>query len=131
MTDDDAFLESFTACTLGKECFKHRDHLRAAWLFLRRHRQFEAIDLFVQALRTFTQHHGAERLFHATTTGALMVIMHERMVRNPGETFDAFLLDNQDLLVNAKGVIERHYPREFLDTDLARRVFLLPPPVRP
>src|SRR5690349_22717002 len=50
---DDEFLRGFLACTLDPAKFGHRQHLRAAWLMLRRYGSQEGSEKFVVAIKTF------------------------------------------------------------------------------
>ncbi len=130
--NDSAFLEAFEAGTLVPEAFHHRDHVRAAWLLLRRAAPAEAMARFTKALREFAGRVGKPGLYHETVTWAYLVLIHERMARGPaGEAFDAFAVRNADLLTWRPSILDRYYRPETLQSDLARRVFLLPDRLEP
>jgi len=124
---DSLFLEAFEAASLAPEAFHHRDHVRAAWLLLRQATPAEAMGRFGAALRQFARKVGQPGLYHETVTCAYLLLIHERMERGPeSEDFEAFAARNQDLLVWRPSILDRYYRPETLQSDLARRVFVLP-----
>jgi hypothetical protein len=124
---DAAFLGAFEAGTLAPEAFHHRDHVRAAWLLLRRASPAEAMARFTKALRQFAGRVGKPGLYHETVTWAYLLLIHERMARGAGaESFAAFSERNGDLFTWRPSILDRYYRRETLQSDLARKVFLLP-----
>ena len=52
MTDDE-LIAAFEASTLAAAAFPHREHVRAAWWYVRRYPLDEAIGRFGRALRRF------------------------------------------------------------------------------
>ena len=77
------------------------------------------------AIARFTAAQGNPQLYHETITWAFLLIIHERIERAPAE-WDAFIRDNADLLQWKPSVLEMYYPAEVLQSELARRVFVLP-----
>ena len=73
--------------TLSKDDFRHYDHLRLAWIFLRASAGHGgshidvATDRMTRAIRRFAVHHGAIGKYHDTMTRAYMrfVAAHARM----------------------------------------------------
>jgi hypothetical protein len=53
MTPDDEFLHAFFGLTLANSEFRHRDHLRLAWMAVRRHGPRAAEDVVVGGIRRF------------------------------------------------------------------------------
>jgi hypothetical protein len=53
-------------------------------------------------------------------------LMAERMRAHRAESWEEFASSNADLLVWKGGVIEKYYTKQALESDLARRVFVLP-----
>ena len=124
---DAAFLETFEAGALDPGAFHHRDHVRAAWLLLGQAPAAEAMARFTRALRQFAARAGKPGLYHETVTCAYLLLIHERMARGPaGGAFAAFAERNGDLLTWRPSALDRYYRPETLQSDLARRVFLLP-----
>jgi hypothetical protein len=57
MIPDDEFLHAFFALTLANSEFRHRGHLRLAWLAVRRHGAGAAEDVVTSGIQRFAQHH--------------------------------------------------------------------------
>src|SRR4051794_30838995 len=97
MTDDE-FVRGFEDCTLPNSAFHHRDHVRLAWVYLRRHPALEALTRFTIGLQRFATFNGHPGLYHETITWAYLFLIHERMADAPeGEIFEAFAARNPDL----------------------------------
>ena len=78
-------------------------------------------------MRQFARKVGKPGLYHETVTWAYLLLIHERMARGPeSEDFEAFAARNQDLLAWRPSILDRYYRPETLQSDLARRVFVLP-----
>jgi hypothetical protein len=125
MTDAE-FLTSFEACTLPNSAFHHRDHVRLAWLYLRRHTPLEALARFAEGLKRFATANGHPGLYHETITWAYLLLIRERMERGGAGDFEEFAAMNPDLLTWKPSVLDRYYAPETLGSELARRVFVMP-----
>jgi hypothetical protein len=126
MTDHE-LIEQFENGTLPNECFHHREHVRAAFLYLNQYPVLEALLAFSSALRKFAQTHGNPQLYHETITWAYVFLIKERMARSgKRQGWDDFARDNPDLLAWKDGILSRYYLPETLASDLARGVFVLP-----
>ena len=68
MVPDDEFLRAFFGLTLPNSEFHHRDHLRLAWLAVRRHGPDAAEEAVVGGIQRFAAHHGHITLYHDTMT---------------------------------------------------------------
>jgi hypothetical protein len=126
MTDD----ELLTAFEAGQEPaggFHHREHLRVAWLYLRRDTWPVALGRFAEGLKRFATAQGHPGLYHETITVAYFLLLHERMAEAVGdEAFDAFLGRCPELLGWKPSILDRYYEASTLGSDLARRVFVMP-----
>jgi hypothetical protein len=132
MTDDD-FVRSFEDCTLPNSAFHHRDHVRLAWIYLRREPALDALARFTASLRRFATFHGHPGLYHETITWAFLFLIHERMANTDegaGErdTWEEFAARNPDLLTWKPSVLDSYYAPETLESERARRLFVLPRP---
>lgn len=125
MTDDD-FVACFEACTLPISAFHHRDHVRLAWIYLRRHPPLEALARFAGSLRRFAAANGHAGLYHETITWAFLLLIRERMERGPAGTWEEFGAAHPDLLTWKPSVLDRYYQPETLASELARRIFVMP-----
>ena len=127
MTDDE-FLAAFEACTL--EEFHHRDHVKVAYLYLRRHSLDDAISKVRTGLQALAAAWGApvddlEKGYHETMTQAWVRLVHLTLnVCGVAESADAFC-DQQPQLMQ-KTRLELFYSRERLMTWEAKREFVEP-----
>jgi hypothetical protein len=123
--DDDAFVAAFEAGRL--ETFRHRDHVRLAWVYLAREDAPRALERFCRELRVFATARARPELYHETITWAFVMLIRERRERAAlAADFEAFARRNPDLLEWKPSILERYYRAETLASDLARRVFLMP-----
>ncbi len=129
MTDAD-FLRSFEECTLPGSAFHHRDHVRLGWIHLRRYPALEALARFADGLKRFATANGRPGLYHETITWAYLLLIHERIARTEAATWEELAARNPDLLTWNPSVLNRYYEKETLESELARRVFVLPDRVR-
>jgi 2'-5' RNA ligase len=124
---DDEFVRGFEGCTLPNSAFHHRDHVRLAWIYLRRHPALTALARFTESLQRFAAFHGHPGLYHETITWAYLFLIHERMADAPGEeAFETFAARNADLFAWNPSILDRYYDPETLRSERARRVFVLP-----
>ncbi len=114
-------------CTIAGRDFRHADHVRLAWIYLRDCPLLEAIARFSSALRRFAAHHGVPEKYHETVTWAYLLLIHERM-RRGGEPQDweRFRAENADLFARNPSILDRYYARATLESDVARKTFVLP-----
>jgi hypothetical protein len=124
MNDRD-FADAFERCTLPS-AFHHRDHVHMAWIYLRDLPLLDALARFTTSLKALCLRNGRPELYHATITWAYLLLIHERMERKPANDFDSFARDNADLLTWKPSVLDGYYDPSTLDSDLARRTFLMP-----
>jgi hypothetical protein len=125
MTDDD-FAEAFERCEIAGDDFHHRDHVRLAWIYLRQMPMIDALKRFTESLKRFAAHNGVPNLYHETITWAYLLLIHERMERNPANDFPTFEEMNADLFTWKPSILNRYYDQETLDSPLAKRTFLMP-----
>ena len=127
---DTEIVQRFEDRTLRPEQFGHRQHLLVAWTYLRALPFGEAALRFASQLKGFAERHGAAAKYHETLTWAYAALLHERMHGSPAAAdFDAFLARNPDLLAHP-GALAPYYDADTLQSELARRVFVLPRPRR-
>jgi len=121
------FVAAFEACTIAAGDFHHADHVRLAWIYLHEHPLLDAIERFTTSLQRFTRHHGAPGLYHETITWAYLLLIHERMQRDGApKDWDSFRTANSDLFDRKPSLLDRYYAPGTLNSDLARRIFVLP-----
>ncbi|MGA3239128.1 MAG: hypothetical protein ABSG03_22855 [Bryobacteraceae bacterium] len=126
MTDDE-FLASFEDGSLANESFHHADHIRMAFLYLRRYPALEALQRFSASLVRFAAAKGKPELYHETITWAYLLLIRERLARaGRQQTWTEFAAGNPDLLSWKDNVLQKYYRGETLSSDLARSTFLFP-----
>jgi hypothetical protein len=119
-------LDGFERATLGADQFGHAEHVRAAWLFVRRDGLPEALASFPTALRRFALAHGAPNLYHVTITWAYLLLIHARQQAGRSENWDDFAAANSDLLLWKPSVLDDYYRPETLWSEFARHTFVMP-----
>ncbi|HLI34853.1 MAG TPA: hypothetical protein VKW70_07400 [Terriglobia bacterium] len=120
---DDEFLRGFEECVIVP--FHHRDHIRAAWLYLRRQGYEQATISMLESIKRFARHHNVERMYHKTMTLAWMRLVQHALEQSPLENnFDAFAMAHPRLL--DKRLIESFYSPELLATETARTGWVPP-----
>lgn len=123
---NDPLVVAFERASVDARAFHHREHLYVAWCYLCELPLEEALARYVRHLRALATALGAPDKFHATMTWAYVVLLHEAMHRAPGASFDQLLADNPALLDHRQGALYDHYDRAQLESDAARRRFVLP-----
>jgi hypothetical protein len=120
-------VEQFEKATLPADLFRHEDHLRAAFHYLREYPLLHVLERFPAALLRFATANGKSGLYHQTITWVLLLLIHERMHRTQDkQTWEQFAAANKDLLNWKENVLAKYYRKETLASDLSRAVFLLP-----
>ena len=120
-------MEQFERGTLPNECFRHREHVRVAFLYLTRFPVLQALQAFSKALQDFAAAHGKPQLYHETITWAFIFLIHERMARaGKKQSWEEFAHSNPDLLTWKNGLLNQYYSEQTLASDLARAIFVLP-----
>lgn len=120
-------LEQFEQATLPPDSLDHEAHVKLGWLYLRRDPLLAALARFTAALARFAAAHGQGSRYHETITWAYMLLINERMERQGrDQPWERFAARNRDILTGGKRALAAYYRPETLDSDLARRSFLLP-----
>ena len=123
MTDEE-FLSALEDCSLPKENFKHVDHVRAGYLYLKKFPFGAALDRIKETIQRYAKSLGVSGLYHETITVAYMALINERLAQHgDAGSWDAFAARNPALF--DKDMLSRHYSKDILDSDLARQVFVL------
>ncbi len=126
MTDDE-FIARFEDASLPNEPFHHADHVRMAFLYLRRYPPTIALQRFSESLVQFAAAKGKPGLYHETITWAFLLLIRERMARTTTyQTWNDFAAANPDLLNWNENILKKYYRDETLASDLARSTFILP-----
>jgi hypothetical protein len=124
---NEEFIDQFESGSLPTEYFNHRQHVRAAWIYLQKNETLEALKLFSTSLKNYARTHGAKNLYHETITWAFVFLINERLEHTGREkAWEDFASENEDVLNWQDNVLKKYYRPETLQSDLARRVFVFP-----
>jgi len=127
MIDDESLIRSFEAGEEPAGGFHHAEHVRVAWWYLRQHPWPEALARFGAALRRFAAAQGKPNLFHETITTAFVLVINQRLDdADRHAPWTDFVAQNPDLLTWRPSVLDRYYRPDTLQSERARRPFLLP-----
>ena len=125
--EEATFIDRFEDCTLPNTAFRHTDHLRLTWLYLRMYPLLEALNRFVVGLKRFAASNHHANLYHETITWAFVLITNERIERfGSDHTWPEFEERNRDFIEDGRAVLGGFYSSKMIESDLARRVFLMP-----
>ena len=125
LLEEAEFVAQFESCTLS--AFHHQDHVRLAWIYLKREPPLVALTRFAEGLQRFARHHGKHDLYHETITWAFLFLIRERMERmGPDAAWEDFAEANPDLFAWKPSILARYYREETLGSEIARRVFVMP-----
>jgi CDP-diacylglycerol--glycerol-3-phosphate 3-phosphatidyltransferase len=123
---DDEFVRELTSLALPNERFRHYDHIRLAWIFLRESDIGPATERMVRTLQAFGLHiRGDLSRYHDTVTRGFMrlVAAHIRMTPNI-DRFDEFAAAHPMLL--DKNALYEFYSPDLLDSQPARTRWVEP-----
>src|SRR6202165_972170 len=121
---DQQFLAAFEAGRIAHPSFHHRDHLRLAWIQIRRLGLDRASDAVAEAIRRFAAHHGHADRYHETMTRFWLRVVGLGINRHPTLPFDELLAAEPHLL--DKNLPFRHWTRERMGSDEARQQWVEP-----
>jgi hypothetical protein len=122
---DDAFVNAFERCELPNEVFRHREHVRLTFIYLRRHGFAEARTRISEAIRKYALHNGAPQKYHETITCAWLRIVQEAAACVPESARFADMLEAFPHLLSKSTLLE-YYSSELLGSDGARVSFVEP-----
>jgi hypothetical protein len=123
---NDPLIVAFENAAVDPSRFHHREHLYVAWCYLHALSLEDALARYVRHLRQLTAALGAPQKFHATVTWTYIVLLYDAMERTPGVSFDELLAAHPAILDHRARAICAHYDPAELDTEAARRRFVLP-----
>jgi hypothetical protein len=124
MTDEE-FLSALERCELAPEAFTHAAHVRAGYLYLRAGGFDAALGRIRAAIRRYAAHLGKPDKYHETITVAYLALIQQRLTeRGDASGWTRFREQNLDLF--EPDLLLRHYRRSELESELARRIFVLP-----
>jgi hypothetical protein len=125
--DDLEWMQAFESCTLPAASFHHADHVKMAFLYLKKFSALEALGRFSAAITRFAVANGKPDLYNETVTWAFLLLIRERIGRAGSTlTWAEFSPANLDLLRWDDNILKKYYRPETLTSELAKRIFLFP-----
>jgi hypothetical protein len=129
MNDDEALLRAFESFSIPRDRWRHRDHLRVAYLLLSRHPFDEALSRFRKGVKAINAVHGVvdapDRGYHETMTVAwLRVVDAMRREYGPAESSEAFCDRHPEL--HPKTLLRLFYSRRRMMSAEAKARFVEP-----
>jgi hypothetical protein len=113
---------------LDPAMFPHPEHVRLGYEMLGRYPFGDAVTRFSRGLKLLAAKSGRPEVYHETITVAFLALIGERRVRAKHADWCEFKASNSDLL--DKRCLERWYDADYLRSDLTRKTFCLPEPLR-
>lgn len=125
-TEDD--LVALETGALDPAMFPHAEHVRLAYELLGRYPFGDAVARFSRGLKLLAAKGGRPEVYHETITVAFLALIGERRMRVKHADWREFKTHNSDLL--DKRCLERWYDADYLRSDVTRKTFCLPEPLR-
>lgn len=119
-------VEAFENATLEPGEFGHEAHVLVAWHYLKELSLLDAIVRFTQLIKRLTRKLGVSSKYHETITWFYLIKVAERIKAAPQADWPAFKAANPDLFAWNPSLVDRYYSKALLESDMARRMFLLP-----
>jgi hypothetical protein len=122
--NDAEFLGALETCTLPETDFGHAAHVRACYLYLKSGDFVSALARLRDAIRRYAGSLGKPERYHETITVAYAALIHEKMAEHDDGDWATFAKNNPELFT--PNLLQRIYPASQLESELARRIFILP-----
>src|SRR5690242_5443839 len=123
--NDDEFLRAFESCELSNSAFHHCDHVRAAWLYIRRFGEAQAATRLSEGIRRFATHHGSPQKYHHTMSVAWVSLIAAAHRDTPAlDRFEDFVAAHPHLL--DMRALSKYYSASRLGSPAARAVWVEP-----
>ncbi|HLW83247.1 MAG TPA: hypothetical protein VKS20_14505 [Candidatus Acidoferrales bacterium] len=123
--NDEEFLRAFENCDLPNNAFHHGDHVRAAWLYVRRFGASEAAGHLSQGILSFATHHGSPQKYHHTMTVAWVRLIAAAQRETPEiKRFEDFAAAHPSLL--ELRALSKYYSASRMGSSAARSAWVEP-----
>jgi hypothetical protein len=120
---DMEFLAALEESRLPPALFGHREHVRAAFIYLERMPFGAAIDRMRATLQHYTAAIGRASRYHETVTVAFMSLVNVHRQAGGYADWNEFAARNPELFDS--GLLTRYYAPDTLSSALARQSFVL------
>jgi hypothetical protein len=123
--EEDEFIDRFERCEYPNEMFKHPDHIRLAWSYIRRFGADAAEIRIAVSIRRFAASLGHEEKYHETITRGWLRLVNAAYLTTPcASDFSQFIASHLWLL-DRKALLG-FYSEELLKSDAARSSWVEP-----
>lgn len=123
--DDQAFLHAFETRLFPAADFSHRQHIRLAWLVLRRDGYTAGVEALRAGILAFAKRYGVTDKYHDTLTRFWAAMVQGAIDATPEiDTYDAFVEQHPHLLNNH--ITNEYYSHDVLFSDAARAGWVAP-----
>jgi hypothetical protein len=119
-------IENFESADIDAAKFNHHAHVYVGWCYLQECPLLEGVASFTHALRRLTKRLGADKKYNETISWFFLVVIAERIQKNPGQSWADFRNANIDLCDDGGSLLRRYYSGPRLQSTAARELFLLP-----
>jgi hypothetical protein len=117
--DEDGFVAAVEECRYAIAEFRHADHIRLAWIYVRRYGAGKAEKRIAETIRRFAISHGHEAKYHETLTRAWLRLVATAEHLTPTVTaFDDLLASHGWLL--DRSALSAFYSDMRLSSEAAR-----------
>jgi hypothetical protein len=117
-------LEVFLNGAQDPRTFRHADHVRVAFEMLRRHSFLSTARIFSRRLKQMAASVGKPQAYNETITIAFLAAISEQLAERRFVSFADFTAECPEML--DKSFLLQWYPPDQLNSDIARRTFVLP-----
>lgn len=122
---DEEFVRDFESCCLPNKLFHHADHIRLAWIYLRRFGEPLAAERMARSIARYAAHLGSARKFHVTITRTWMQLVAAAWRATPEMgRFEEFVELHPLLLDSA--ALNKYYSADLLKSEAARTGWVEP-----
>jgi hypothetical protein len=121
---DDEFIETFETGAIPNHEFRHIDHIRMAYLYLKRNEFDSAAEKIVTGIKTFAAIHQLAKLYHHTITWFWIYAVYAAMREFDEYGFREFLERNPAL--GDKDYILEFFSKPLLMSDASRASWVMP-----
>jgi hypothetical protein len=123
--DEDFFIDSFESCQYPAAQFKHADHIRLAWIYIRRHGVVEAEVRIRGSIRRFATSVGKSEKYHETMTRAWLRLVYAAYLATP-DVADFASFAGLHLWLLEKAALLSFYSQQVLSSENARHTWVEP-----
>ncbi len=129
--DEAELVRRFENQDLEKSEWDHEAHVRVALFYVRTFSLEDAIERLRTGIERLNRSHANFKAYHETVTVAMATLLAHCVKRSPGgRSLAAFKAEHPDLFSWTPPILFRHYSRELLGSERARKNFL-PPDKKP